>query len=158
MFIDQTECGSFTCLWIKWPAKEKKRREPDEVPATTTLISSNTNHSIAVTNSAEIGDNSGRILSRVESGSAHPRTTITERLASAREWVSRAQRRLGLSTSQPSLPAPSSPSSSQAMLPSSVVWARFDMVDRIGIEEEGARRSKRKEISMGSALRFVIVY
>lgn len=51
---------------------------------------------------------------------------IVDLLARAREWVSSAHRRFGFSTSQPSLPAPSSDSSSHAMQPSSVVWIRFD--------------------------------
>ncbi|KAM2527805.1 hypothetical protein TB1_025020 [Malus domestica] len=36
----------------------------------------------------------------VPSKSAHPRTTISGRLASVSKWVLRVQRRLGLSTSQ----------------------------------------------------------
>lgn len=75
-----------------------------------------------------MGERSGRILTRDESESDQERVRTRERLARARAWVSRAQRRLGLSTSHPSLPAPSSVSSSHAMQPSSVVWFRFPII------------------------------
>jgi hypothetical protein len=104
------------------------RKYPEEVPATTTRISSNTNHSTAVMCSAAIGERSGRILRRGASGSDQPRTRIRNLLAMARAWVSSAQRRLGSSTSHPSFPAPISLSSSHAMHPSSVAWLRLHII------------------------------
>jgi len=99
---------------------------PREVPTAITLISSNTSHSRAEMISDSIGDSSGRILLR--GPSSHPVIKIKDRFARAREWVSRAHRRFGFSTSHPSLPAPRSVSSSLAMQPSSVVWLRLDVM------------------------------
>ncbi|KAJ1379820.1 hypothetical protein SESBI_46538 [Sesbania bispinosa] len=100
---------------------------PEEVAATMTRASSKTNHSTAEMNSASMGDSSGRILSLDPSESDQERTRMVEWLARRREWVSMAQMRFGLSTSKPGLPAPSSPNSSQAMHPNSVLYDRLDI-------------------------------